>query len=361
LTDQRARPNHTAEGSRSLSRSAEEYLTWLAVDQGRSRNTVISYRRDLLAYESYLRTRGRRVETADISLVEEHLAQRRDDGLSPASVARALAAIRGLHRFCVEEGKADSDPTADISRPRSGLRLPKALDEEDVVRLLEACAETDAFARRDRAILEVLYGTGVRVSELAGLSLSDLGSDTGLVRVLGKGGKERLVPLGRCARLALDDWLGPRGRPQLAPRRWARRGDSEAVFLNARGGRLTRQGIWGVLKKRAGSVGLSNQVHPHVLRHSCATHMLAHGADIRVVQELLGHVSVATTQIYTGSRPSTCAGCTKMRIRAPGGESRSNLLMCLGKPPWSITAPCSRKSARTSCPSSKSSAWVPVA
>jgi integrase/recombinase XerD len=117
--------------------------------------------------------------------------------------------------------------------------------------------------------------------------------------VLGKGSKERLVPLGRCATAALDDWLGPGGRPAWEPRRWARRGDAEAVFLNARGGRLSRQGIWGVLKKRARAVGLEEKVHPHVLRHSCATHMLAHGADIRVVQELLGHVSIATTQIYT--------------------------------------------------------------
>jgi len=303
LTAARPRSSDVAQDARALSKSSEEYLTWLAVDRGRSRNTVISYRRDLLSYESYLKARGRRVESADMGIVEDHLAQRHDSGLSPASVARALAAIRGLHRFCVEEGRASSDPTTDVGRPRSGLRLPKALDEEDVVRLLDACEETDAFARRDRAILEVLYGTGMRVSELAGLSLSDLGSDTGLVRVLGKGGKERLVPIGRCARAALEDWLGPRGRPELAPKRWARRGDSEAVFLNARGGRLTRQGIWGVLKKRAGAVGLSDRVHPHVLRHSCATHMLAHGADIRVVQELLGHVSVATTQIYTRVSP----------------------------------------------------------
>jgi integrase/recombinase XerD len=145
----------------------------------------------------------------------------------------------------------------------------------------------------------VLYGTGMRVSELAGLSLSDLGSDTGLVRVLGKGDKERLVPMGRYAGRALDSWLGPRGRPEFEPRRWARRGDAEAVFLNARGGRLTRQGVWGVLKKRARAAGLEEKVHPHVLRHSCATHMLAHGADIRVVQELLGHASIATTQLYT--------------------------------------------------------------
>jgi integrase/recombinase XerD len=284
--------------------SAEEFLTWLAVEQGRSRNTISSYRRDLAAYEAFLASRGMNVQSSSVDLVSDHLAEQRAAGLAPASLSRALAAIRGLHRFCLEEGLSRFDPTVDIEAPRTGLRLPKALEEDEVVRLIEACeGPPEAISLRDRAILEVLYGTGMRVSELAGLSLGDLGSDTGLVKVLGKGTKERLVPLGRCARRALEDWLGPRGRPELVPRRWARRGDAEAVFLNARGGRLTRQGVWGVMKKRASSVGLDRHVHPHVLRHSCATHMLAHGADIRVVQEMLGHVSVATTQIYTKVSP----------------------------------------------------------
>ncbi|HUI05230.1 MAG TPA: tyrosine recombinase [Acidimicrobiales bacterium] len=283
----------------ALSRGAEEYLTWLAVEQGRSRNTIVSYRRDIVRYETFLAEAGRRPDDADLALVEEHLADRRAAGLGPASLSRALAALRGLHRFLVEEGAAAADPTAEVRPLRAPRRIPKALDEPAVTALLAAAAGEDAPARRDRAILEVLYGTGMRVSELAALSLSDLGSDTGLVRVLGKGDKERLVPLGRCAREALADWLGPGGRPRLEPRRWARRGDAEAVFLNARGGRLTRQGVWGVLKKRARAAGLEDRVHPHVLRHSCATHMLAHGADIRVVQELLGHASIATTQLYT--------------------------------------------------------------
>ena len=283
----------------SLSAEAEEYLTWLAVEQGRARNTVASYRRDLRAYEAHLAARGRGPLDADTGEIEGYLAARRSAGLGPASVARGLAAVRGLHHFLVEEGQATSDPTADVRSRQPPSRLPKALDEDEVGRLLDAAAGDDVWARRDRAVLEVLYGTGMRVSELAGLSLADLGSDTGLVRVLGKGDKERLVPLGRCAGEALDDWLDPRGRPELEPRRWARRGDAEAVFLNARGGRLSRQGVWGILKKRARGAGLEDHVHPHVLRHSCATHMLTHGADIRVVQELLGHASVATTQLYT--------------------------------------------------------------
>lgn len=302
-----------------LSVASEEFLTWLTVEHGRSRNTISSYRRDLLAYELFLSGRGRDVEGSDMDLVSRHLSERRSAGLAPASVARALAAIRGLHRFLVEDSRASSDPTAGVDSPRLGMRLPKAIEEEDVGRLLDACAGDDALALRDKAMLELLYGTGMRVSELAGLSLSDLGSDTGLVKVLGKGDKERLVPLGRCSRAALDQWLGPSGRPKLEPKRWARRGDAEALFLNARGGRITRQGVWGVLKKRAGAVGLEQKVHPHVLRHSCATHMLAHGADIRVVQELLGHVSVATTQIYTRVSPEhlrRAYECAHPRARA---------------------------------------------
>jgi integrase/recombinase XerD len=269
------------------------------VEKGRARNTVVSYRRDLIVYEAFLASRRRTVDDADPAVLEEYVVAQRAAGLGLASVARAQAAVRGLHRFRLEEGFTTSDPTTDIRPPAQARRLPKALTEEETERLLGATAGDDPAARRDRAMLEVLYGTGMRVSELAALSLSDLGSDTGLVRVLGKGSKERLVPLGRCATGAIDEWLAPGGRSCFEPRRWARRGDAEAVFLNARGGRLTRQGVWGVLKKRARAAGLEDRVHPHVLRHSCATHMLAHGADIRVVQELLGHVSIATTQIYT--------------------------------------------------------------
>ena len=269
------------------------------MEQGRARNTVAAYRRDLLAYERWLSTRSRTALDATMADVEGFLAARRSAGISASSLSRQLAAVRGLHRFLVEEGEVAVDATAEVSGPTLPRRLPKALAEEEVAALLAAPAGDDPIARRDCAVLEVLYGTGMRVSELWALSLSDLGSERGLVRVHGKGDKERLVPIGSHAAGALDRWLAPGGRPELAPRRWARRGDAEAVLLNARGGRLSRQGIWGVLKKRAAQVGLADKVHPHVLRHSCATHMLSHGADIRVVQELLGHVSIATTQAYT--------------------------------------------------------------
>ena len=153
--------------------------------------------------------------------------------------------------------------------------------------------------RRDRAILEVLYGTGLRISELVGLSLSDVDLEGGLLRAFGKGAKERVVPLGRMASSALEGWLTNGGRDRLVPERWRRRGDADAVFLNARGGRLSRQGAWGVVRKYGDQVGLADRLTPHVLRHSCATHMLDHGADIRAVQELLGHASISTTQVYT--------------------------------------------------------------
>jgi integrase/recombinase XerD len=282
-----------------LSPDAEEFLSWLAVERGRAGNTLAAYRRDLVAYESYLRERGVSLGQVGEEVVVDYVDHLRAAGRKPSSVARALVAVRSLHRFCVDEGQAGSDPTDDVDTPRVPQGLPKALSEEDVGALLAGVTGQDPLARRDRAILEVLYGTGMRISELVGLSLADLALDEGLIRVFGKGAKERLVPIGSFGRSTLSDWLSPPGRPALVPRRWARRGDAEAVFLNARGGRLSRQGAWGVVRHHAARVGLEGRLTPHVLRHSCATHMLDHGADIRVVQELLGHASIATTQVYT--------------------------------------------------------------
>jgi integrase/recombinase XerD len=191
------------------------------------------------------------------------------------------------------------DPARSVEQPRVPRGLPKALTEEEVGRLLAAPAGDDPIPRRDRAMLEVLYGTGLRVSELVGLSLGDLDLDASLLRAFGKGSKERIVPVGGHATRALVAWLEPAGRGALVPARWRRRGDAEAVFLGARGGRLTRQGAWDILRRHGDRVGLTGHLSPHVLRHSCATHMLDHGADIRAVQELLGHASVSTTQVYT--------------------------------------------------------------
>jgi integrase/recombinase XerD len=225
-----------------------------------------------------------------------------------SSVARALSSIRGFHRFLVEEGLRSDDPTLDLPSVSVTDLLPKALSEDETELLLGAVVGTGPMVLRDRALLEVLYGTGARVSEVVGLNLGDViaaveGTDLPLLRVLGKGDKERVVPIGGMARAALAEWLGGQGRPLLEPRKWARRSDAGAVFLNARGGRLTRVGVFGVVKKYAGRVGLADKVSPHVLRHSCATHMLGRGADVRVVQELLGHASIATTQRYTKVSP----------------------------------------------------------
>ena len=207
--------------------------------------------------------------------------------------------VRSLHRFLAVEGRADVDPGAHLELPAVPRGLPKALSEEEVGRLLDAPARDTAVGRRDRAMLEVLYGTGIRISELVGLSLGDVDLDAALLRAFGKGSKERIVPVGTFAVRALADWLGPGGRPSWCPHQWRRRGDAEAVFLNVRGGRLSRQGAWDVLRRHGAAVGLDGRLSPHVLRHSCATHMLDHGADIRAVQEMLGHASISTTQVYT--------------------------------------------------------------
>ncbi|HMD45331.1 MAG TPA: site-specific tyrosine recombinase [Acidimicrobiales bacterium] len=304
----------------ALSGGAEEYLSWLAVERGRSPNTITSYRRELVAYEAFLAGAGRDPTEARPEDVEAFLGTLRP-GQRASSVAHALSVVRGLHHFLIDEGSTQSDPTADVDGTRIPQRLPKALSEDEVSRLFGVVVGNDGPARRDRALLEVLYGTGARISEAVGLDLADLAGAEGLVRLYGKGSKERLVPLGRYAAGALDDWLGPGGRPTLAPRQWRRRGDAEAVFLNARGGRLSRQGAFGVVRKHAAAAGLVDRVSPHVLRHSCATHMLARGADIRVVQELLGHASIATTQLYTKvSAEHLRAAYESAHPRAGGGR-----------------------------------------
>ena len=276
---------------------AEEYLAWLVAERGRAPTTVAAYRRDLQAYARWLE--GRRLVDVDAGMIEAYVAALRATGRSPASVARAIVAVRSLHRFLADDGIAPTDPGAAVDTPRVPRGLPKALSEDEVNALLGAVVGFDPVGRRDRAILEVLYGAGLRVSELVGLSLGDLDLEGGSLRAFGKGSKERVVPLVGMAADAVREWLAPSGRGALEPEQWARRGDAEAVFLNTRGGRLSRQGAWGVVRRYGDRVGLGDKLTPHVLRHSCATHLLDHGADIRVVQELLGHASISTTQVYT--------------------------------------------------------------
>ncbi len=231
--------------------------------------------------------------------MEAYVAAMSAAGRRPSSIARSLAAVRGVHRFCLDERGVPQDPTEGVAAPRLPQAIPKALSVDAIELLLSAVVGDDAKARRDRAILETLYATGMRISELSGLRLGDLDLDAGIAIAYGKGSKERLVPIGRVALRALASWLAPGGRPTLAPARWARRGDEEAVFISTRGRRMSRQAIWQVVRSAATKVGLADKVSPHVLRHSCATHLLEGGADIRVVQELLGHAAITTTQVYT--------------------------------------------------------------
>ena len=285
--------------STMLPLEAEEFLSWMVSERGRSANTISAYRRDVTGYSAWLAHRGMTLHDVDRPGVDAFVAERRASGGAASSVARQVAAIRMLHRFLAEEGVRPDDPTADIEGIRVPAGIPHPLSEDEVAALLSAPATNDPVGLRDRALLEMLYATGARISEACGLSLGDFDHDEQLVRLFGKGAKERIVPYGRHAAAALAEWLGPSGRPHLEPERWARRGDAEAVFLNRRGARLSRQAAWAMVKKYGDRIGLGHKLSPHVLRHSCATHLLDHGADLRIVQELLGHASISTTQVYT--------------------------------------------------------------
>lgn len=291
------------------------YLDHLAVERGMSPHTVAAYRRDLHRYADYLAEQGV-TDPSQVTntMIGSYAARLREgvpgpDGagwleapLANASVARAVIAVRSLHRFAAAEGLIAEDPARSIRPPKPPRRLPKALNLEQVQAMLAVPATNTEVGLRDAALLELLYGTGVRISEAVALDVDDVarlirvrdGEPAPGLRVLGKGSKERIVPIGSYARAALDAYL-VRGRPALAA---AGRG-TPALFLNTRGGRLSRQSAWAVLRSVAEKAGITSEVSPHTLRHSYATHLLDGGADIRVVQELLGHASVTTTQIYT--------------------------------------------------------------
>jgi len=291
-------------GGDSLAVVVSGFLDHVAIERGLSPHTVSAYRRDLQRYAHFLRDRGRfslsAVDEADVSAFVASLrtGQESAPALAEASVGRSLAAVRGVHRFAVSEGLVPTDPTRQVAPPRPSRRLPKALSIEQVEAILGAASAGDDGPRavRDVALLELLYGTGARISEVVGLDVDDVG-DPSIVRLLGKGGKERVVPVGRYSQQALEAYL-VRGRPGLAAQGGSV-ANGGALFLNSRGGRLSRQSAWATLKGAASRAGVEGQVSPHTLRHSFATHLLDGGADVRVVQELLGHASVSTTQIYT--------------------------------------------------------------
>jgi integrase/recombinase XerD len=283
----------------ALPLEVEDFLLWLTTERGRSANTVDAYRRDLKRYIDHLRAHQQDLQSVTDDGVVGFIAAREQSGAASSSVARNVAAVRMFHRFLVTETIRIDDPTSGVDGVKVPSGIPKPLDEESVVRLIESCGAGDPLSRRDRGILELMYATGARVSEIVGLSTSDIDFDGQLVRLFGKGAKERIVPFGTSALHALDDWYGPQGRALVVPRQWRHRDDAEAVFLNRRGGRISRQGIWLVIKQAGERAGISDHLSPHVLRHSCATHLLDHGADLRVVQEMLGHASISTTQLYT--------------------------------------------------------------
>ncbi|OYN91303.1 site-specific tyrosine recombinase XerD [Parenemella sanctibonifatiensis] len=278
------------------------YLDHLRVERGMSPHTIAGYRRDLTRYRDHLINQG----VSDPGVVTpEHVADfvvalREQHRLAPASAARAVVAVRGLHKFALVEGITTSDPAARVRPPSQTQHLPKALTIGQVQHLLEAPDPATPAGLRDRCLLELLYGTGARISEVLALDVDDLtdllaaGEDAGL-RLIGKGDKERIVPLGSFARSAVEAWL-VRGRPELAARA---RTATPALLLNARGQRLSRQSAWQAVTRQAQRADLEVEISPHTLRHSYATHLLEGGADVRVVQELLGHASVTTTQIYT--------------------------------------------------------------
>ncbi|ALE05407.1 recombinase XerD [Arthrobacter sp. ERGS1:01] len=297
----------TASGTTTaLGRGIEEYLQHVGVERGLAANTLAAYRRDLLRYEHFL-SAARVCAPADItrhhvSTFAQGLSDGADGGAALAlrSAARTIVAVRGLHKFWALEGLTEADPAADVHPPMAGRRLPKAISVGDVTRILEAAGSDTAAGLRDAAMLEFLYSTGARISEAVGLDVDDLvlaaSDDAGpsLVRLFGKGSKERLVPIGSYALRALEAYL-VRGRGSLA----AKGKGTPALFLNTRGGRISRQSAWTILKAAAERAQVEADVSPHTLRHSFATHLLEGGADVRVVQELLGHASVTTTQVYT--------------------------------------------------------------
>lgn len=277
--------------------AVETYLRHLAVERGLARNTTAAYRRDLERYLGWLEDAGPgtldAVDEAALGGFTRWLGGADGGpGLAASSIARVLSAVRGLHRFLTEEGRLAADAAREVRPPKPPSRLPKAISIEEVQALLDAADGEEPEQLRDKALLELLYATGARVSEAVALNVDDL-LDAEVVRLFGKGGKQRIVPVGSYARAALDAYL-VRARPVFSPRGRA----TPALFLGVRGGRLSRQSAWWVLSRTAERAGLAH-VSPHTLRHSFATHLLAGGADVRVVQELLGHASVATTQIYT--------------------------------------------------------------
>jgi integrase/recombinase XerD len=281
-------------GGVSLETGVEEYLVALRVERGLSANTIAAYIRDLGQYLHFLEG-----QEPDGESVADFVSDLRRRDLADSTVARKIASVRGLHRFLVTEGLRQTDPTALVDSPRRPDPFPKALTIDEAIALVEAPGGGNAAARRDRALLEFLYGTGARVSETVGVDLGDLDLDDKVARVTGKGSKQRLVPMGSKTVEAIVAWIPD--RLSLVSRKSA----GDPLFVNLRGRRLSRQGVFDIVKKHAATADIDpRRVSPHVLRHSAATHMVEAGADLRTVQEMLGHATITTTQVYTRVSPA---------------------------------------------------------
>jgi len=280
-----------------VSVAIDRYLRHVAIERGLSPNTLAAYRRDLSAYERVLTARGVSAPAAitgsEVSAFTQDLHGRETGALTASSMARMLSSVRGFHRFLLEEGLVETDVAAETKPPKLSARLPKAISIEQMEAVLAATDGDEILAMRDKALLELLYATGARITEAVSLNIDDV-IDGDVVRLFGKGNKQRIVPVGSYARAAIDTYL-VRARPALSLKGTA----TPALFLGARGQRVSRQNAWLIIRAAAERANLGIEISPHTFRHSFATHLLAGGADVRVVQELLGHSSVATTQIYT--------------------------------------------------------------
>jgi len=275
----------------------DDYLGYLVVERGASGHTILAYGCDLRAYCAHLTERGVDVLSAARDDIVAFMSTLQSRGLAPSTIERKVAAIKSFHTFLVREGYTKRHPTVDIALPKVPERLPDVVSIEDMDRLLSLPYPEGPAGLRDRALLEVLYGCGLRVSELTGLDLLDIDTSAGFLRIIGKGDKERVVPIAGAADVAAREYL-EWGRQHLHPKKSALRQDPRAVFLNVRGGRISRQAVFGIVRTRGREAGIAD-LHPHTLRHSYATHMLQGGADLRALQQMLGHADISTTQVYT--------------------------------------------------------------
>lgn len=272
-----------------------DFIHFLTVEKGLAKNTLISYERDLKSYLAYMQNVEQLNTWNEVrrASIIQFLARLKDQGKSPKTLARHIASLRSFHQFLIREKITEQDPTIHIESPKQERSLPKVLSMEEVEALLEAPKLTNEFGYRDKAMLELLYATGMRVSELINLDMSDIHATMGFVRCIGKGNKERIIPIGHTALESIEDYL-LNGRVKLQSEH-----KTDSLFLNHHGNRLTRQGFWKILKKLSKDARIEKELTPHTLRHSFATHLLTNGADLRAVQEMLGHADISTTQIYT--------------------------------------------------------------